>query len=128
MTNRYTVWQINFTNAQIDEVNRSAEMPEFYKTYLRTNLNPTEDAILDALHLYKRAMAVYANSLERVFDVGNGIMGDGERAYPAGPHHSVSVGDLVCDDEGFVYLCAPVGWELMAHIDMDRLHALETQS
>ena len=101
MTN-YTIFQINLTDAQVDEVNTSkGEYPEFYNKYLRTNFQPKPEAILDAFDMYKPVAKIEAENLEQVFHIGN--MGPEDRIKRLDRMHSVSVGDLVFDPNTGIY-------------------------
>jgi len=101
MTN-YTIFQINLTDAQVDEVNAAkGDYPEFYSKYLRTNFQPKPEAILDAFDMYKPVAKIEADSLEGVFHIGN--MGPEEKIERLDLMHSVSVGDLVFDPNTGIY-------------------------
>ena len=104
---KYTIFQINLTDEQIDEVNaagdvfRHAQPPEFYSKYLRTSFQPKPVAILDAFDMYKPVAKIEADSLEQVFEIGN--MGPEDRIERLDQMHSVSVGDLVFDPNTGIY-------------------------
>ena len=104
---KYTIFQINLTDEQIDEVNaagdvfRRAQPPEFYSKYLRTSFQPKPEAILDAFDMYKPVAKIEADSLEQVFEIGN--MGPEDRIERLDQMHSVSVGDLVFDPNTGIY-------------------------
>ena len=99
---KYTIFQINLTDAQVDEVNAAkGEYPEFYNKYLRTNFQPKPEAILDAFDMYKPVAKIEAENLEQVFHIGN--MGPEEKIARLDRMHSVSVGDLVFDPNTGIY-------------------------
>jgi hypothetical protein len=101
MTN-YTIFQINLTDAQIDEVNTAkGDYPEFYAKKLRTDCSPTVAAILDAFDMYKPVAKIEAENLEQVFHIGNA--GPEEKIERLDQMHSVSVGDMVFDPRTGIY-------------------------
>jgi hypothetical protein len=99
---KYTIFQINLTHDQVNEVNASkGDYPEFYNKYLRTNFQPKPEAILDAFDMYKPVAKIEAEDLEQVFEIGN--MGPEDRIERLDRMHSVSVGDLVFDPNTGIY-------------------------
>ena len=95
----FTVYQINLSD---DEFSAHRE------TYLNTIFQPTDAAILAARGLYKPVAYIQAESLGRVFDIGNiGPEKDIERLAPM---HSVSVGDVIVDEDGHAVYVAPFGF------------------
>jgi len=100
---KYTVLQINLTDAQVAEVNASGDetYPEFYSKYLRTTFSPKPEAILDAFDMYKPVARIEADSLEGVFHIGN--VGPEENIERLDRMHSLSVGDLVFDPNTGIY-------------------------
>ena len=99
---KYTILQINLTDAQVDEVNASkGEYPEFYIKSLRANIQPNPEAILDVFDMYKPVAKIEAENLEQVFHIGN--MGPEEKIERLDRMHSVSVGDLVFDPNTAIY-------------------------
>lgn len=96
---RYEIRQINLTDKQIDEVNASkGDYPEFYSKYLRTSFGPTADTIWDAIDMYETVAYIEADSLEGVFHIGN--IGPESSIERIRQMHSLSVGDIVIDEDG----------------------------
>ena len=84
---------------QIDEINRKDGNVDFYKRYLKTNFQPTAEAIENASDLYKTVAYIEADDLEQVFHIGN--MGPEDRITRiARSMHSVSVGDVIVEEDG----------------------------
>jgi len=106
---KYTVKQINLTDAQVNEVNSSESYPEFYKKYLDTIMRPTAEAIKAAYDMYEVVAKITADSLEGVFEAGN--IGPEEKIERIAPMHSVSVGDIVADEDGREYFVASFGFQ-----------------
>ena len=99
---KYTVFQINLTDTQIDEVNAAkGDYPDFYCKYIRTNFQPKPEAILDAFDMYKPVARIEAEDLEKVFEIGN--IGPEENIERLDRMHSLSVGDLVFDPNTGIY-------------------------
>lgn len=111
----YTVYQINLTDEQSDEVNResraSGEYPAFYKRYLYTTVSPSAESVGAAWNAgdYTPACRIEAGSLEGVFEVGN--IGPEESIERLGVMHSISVGDVVEGPDGNRHFVAAFGFE-----------------
>ena len=93
---KYEIYQINLTEAQINEVNSSDEIPEFYRKASRTVSMPDASDLYDAIDMYEHVANIEAADLNGVFHIGN--MGPEENIERLGPiMHSLSVGDIVVD-------------------------------
>ena len=95
---KYTVFQINFTDEQEDEINASAKRPAFYETYLDTIVSPTADNIIAARSMYQPVAVIEATSFDHVFSIGN--IGPERNIQRLAPMHSLSVGDVIVDEKG----------------------------
>ena len=92
----YRIMQINMTQEQVDEVNRSKGVyPEWYQKREATLFRPSADAILDAWDHYETAAYIKAADLDEVFQIGN--IGPEDNIERMGPMHSISVGDVIVD-------------------------------
>ena len=92
----YRIMQINMTQEQVDEVNRSKGVyPEWYQKREATLFRPSADAILDAWDHYETAAYIKADDLDEVFQIGN--IGPEDNIERMGPMHSISVGDVIVD-------------------------------
>ena len=92
----YRIMQINMTQEQVDEVNRSKGVyPEWYQKREATLFRPSADAILDAWDHYETAAYIKADDLDEVFEIGN--IGPEDSIERMGPMHSISVGDVIVD-------------------------------
>ena len=92
----YRIMQINMTQEQVDEVNRSKGVyPELYQKREATLFRPSADAILDAWDHYETAAYIKADDLDEVFQIGN--IGPEDNIERMGPMHSISVGDVIVD-------------------------------
>ena len=96
----FTVYQINLSD---DEYKAHRE------TYLDTTFRPTEESILAARDLYKPVANIWAESLGRVFDIGN--IGPEKHIERLAPMHSISVGDVIVDENGHAHFVAPIGFK-----------------
>lgn len=105
----YAVFQINLTNEQVNEVNTSKDYPAFYKAYLDTTFRPTQESVLAARGMYEQVAVIEAADLEGVFHIGN--MGPEEKITRLAPMHSVSVGDVVVDEDGNAFVVASFGFD-----------------
>ena len=106
---KFKVFQINLSNAQIDEINTAKERPAYYEKYLNTTFRPTAESIQVASDMYRLVAEIEAKSLGQVFDIGN--IGPEEQIRRIAPMHSVSVGDIIVDETGRAKFVAPMGFE-----------------
>lgn len=106
---KFKVFQINFTNAQYNEINSSKTRPEYYNKYLNTTFRPTAEAIELAADMYKLVAEIEADNLEHVFDIGN--IGPESNIRRFSNMHSVSVGDIIVDENNRAKFVAPMGFE-----------------
>ena len=67
----FEIHQINLTDEQVDEINSSEDMPEFYKKYTRTTISPDPSDIYDAIDMYEHIADITAMNKNLVFEVGN---------------------------------------------------------
>ena len=112
---KYEIYQIHLTDAQIDEVNSSNEIPAYYQHKLAvTNPfydDPAEKQIKDvenAAYLYSHVSNIEAANLDGVFHIGN--MGPEENIERLAPMFSVSVGDIIGDENGTASVVASFGF------------------
>ena len=96
---KYTVYQINLSD---DQFNAHRE------TYLNATFRPTDAAIIAARGLYAPVAEINALSLNQVFDIGN--IGPESKITRLAPMHSVSVGDVIVDEDGHAVYVAPFGF------------------
>jgi len=109
---RYEIKQINFTDAQVDEINKSDGNVDYYKQYLKTMCMPTVEAIKDANDLYKTVAFIDAQDLEQVFEIGN--IGPEYKIERISPMHSLSVGDIIVDEDGVHRYVDSFGFKVLA--------------
>ena len=96
---KYTVHQINLSD---DQFNAHRE------TYLNTTFHPTDSAIIAARNLYAPVAVITADSLDQVFNIGN--IGPESSIKRLASMHSVSVGDVIVDENGETSYVAPMGF------------------
>lgn len=106
---KFDIFQINFTEKQIKEINNSDSRPAFYMQYLDTTFRPTAVAIAKARKQYKKVATIEADNLEQVFEIGN--IGPESKITRHAPMHSISVGDVVVDSNGAAKFVAPFGFK-----------------
>ena len=102
---KFTVYQINLS----DEDYENGVLREMY---LDTIMDPTNEAIKKANRLYARVAEIDANDFEEVFEIGN--IGPVECIQKFQPMHSISVGDVVCREDGVSKFVAPYGFKSIA--------------
>jgi hypothetical protein len=96
----FTVYQINLSDDDFDA---------HRETYLNTTFNPTEESILTARNLYKPVAHIWAETLGGVFDIGN--IGPEKYIDRLAPMHSISVGDVILNENGLAHFVAPIGFK-----------------
>jgi len=93
----YEIFQIVLSRSQINEINSGAT-PEYYDLYRDTRFEPSAEQIVAAKHLYNKVAVIAANNLNEVFHIGN--VGPEESIQRLAPMHSLSVGDVIVDENG----------------------------
>lgn len=107
----FEIHQINLTDEQVDEVNSSEDMPEFYKKYTRTTFSPDPSDIYDAIDMYEHIADITAMNKNHVFEVGNVGPESLIERMPETHMHSISVGDiLVSKRDGATYYVDSMGF------------------
>ena len=104
---KYTVYQINLSDEQY---------AAHRETYLNTTFRPTDEAIVAARGLYKPVAIINATSLNDVFLIGNNGLNH-PKIKKIDQMHSVSVGDVIVDEDNHAFYVAPMGFnqlDLMA--------------
>jgi len=109
---KYKIKQIIMTDAQIDEVNASqgGPAPAFYARYMSATFAPTVEKIKNAYNDYRFVAEIEANNLDEVFAIGNG-MGDQSAITRLQRMKSISVGDIIIDEDGKEVFVATFGFE-----------------
>jgi hypothetical protein len=108
---RFTVYQINFTREEVDMIN-SGGLHNEYSMYLDTICCPTMAAIEKARSLYKPVAEIVAEDLEDVFHIGN--MGPENKIKRLREMHSLSVGDVIKDEQGNAVYVDTFGFQAVA--------------
>jgi hypothetical protein len=88
---KFYVFQINLSDEDY-------EIAEYKNRYLNTMMNPTPEAIREAVAMYEMVAEIDANDLEQVFEIGN--VGPEKNIKRLKPMHSVSVGDVILNNVG----------------------------
>lgn len=99
----YTVHQIQIDRSVYDRVNElgheaaAAQYPE-YRAYMDTSFRGSKRYKGEYAQYYKPVCTIEADNLNRVFDIGN--IGPEESITRLLPMHSISVGDIIEDEQG----------------------------
>lgn len=120
----YKIFQINLTDAEIDAINAAGDHGAVPKNKLRLDIEmshgkPVGDLVKEAFEkgYYEHVSNITADSLEGVFHVGN--MGPEENIERFKPMHSVSVGDVVLDQDGMFHMVASFGFDAVNELNME---------
>ena len=112
---QYKLHQIHLTVAEVDQVNESGH-DSVHKQKLKLDMNFGDTPVVarEAMDLgyYNQVALIEADSLEGVFHVGN--VGPEESITRLGRMHSVSVGDVVEDEQGVQSVVASFGFKQLA--------------
>jgi hypothetical protein len=120
MNMKYKIFQINLTDEEIDTINAADDHGAVPKNVLRMKIDmpfgemDIKPLVAEAFELgyYEHVANITADGLEGVFHVGN--MGPEENIQRFLPMHSVSVGDVVEDENGVRHVVASFGFEEIA--------------
>jgi len=113
---KYQLLQIRLTDAEVDLINSTGDHNSVDKQKLKMNMiTPFKGEIAPvakkALELgyYTHVSNITADSLNDVFEIGN--IGPEENIERFAPMHSVSVADIIVDEEGNKNVVASLGFE-----------------
>ena len=99
----FTVYQIQIDRSVYNEVNRlgheaaAQQYPE-YRAYMDTSFRGSTKYKPEYAEYFKPVCTIEAANLNRVFDIGN--IGPEESITRLAPMHSISVGDIIEDEQG----------------------------
>ena len=108
---KYQILQIQMDSELIAAVNSDStteEQQEKWIAYLDCTTAAKYEPALK-LGMFRHVADIEAEHIEQVFEIGN--IGPEHRITRHKPMHSVSVGNLVVDADGKMFVCASVGWE-----------------
>jgi hypothetical protein len=117
MTEKYKVFQIKLTDAEVDIINEEGH-DAVHKNSLRLDMNLSKnDTAFVAADAFRRGYYTHvsnitAEGLEDVFEVGN--IGPESSIERLSPMHSLSVGDIVVDETGKKSVVADFGFKEVA--------------
>ena len=112
---QYKVLQIQLTHAEVEMVNNGVELRKHVLKSWMFGKHVVKNAkkALDADY-YDHVMTVDANRLEDVYAVGNFMHDrDLEKVQVHGTFSSVSVGDVVVDENGWGFVVDMFGFEML---------------
>ena len=113
----YTVYQIQIDRGVYNEVNRlgheaAAEQFPEYRAYMDTSFMGSKRYKSEYIKFYKPVCTIEAANLNRVFDIGN--IGPEESITRLAPMHSISVGDIIEDEQGVKVIVDSFGFKEIA--------------
>jgi hypothetical protein len=125
MTGIYKVFQINLTDEEVDTINRTGDHGAVSKNVLRMKIDivnrfkPVGHLVKEAFEkgYYEHVSNITANSLDGVFHVGN--MGPEENIERFLPMHSLSVGDVIMDENGMYHMVASFGFDEVDELNLE---------
>jgi hypothetical protein len=112
---KYKVFQIQLTDAEVDMVNEGWQVRKhILKTYMfGERVVPSATEAME-LGYYDHVMTVDAKNLEDVYAVGNFMNErDLDKVEVHGQFSSVSVGDVVVDENGWGFVVDMFGFEML---------------
>jgi len=126
----FKIFQIHLTDAEVDTVNETGDHFAVPKqaTRLRlqlgtADLHVAEDLVNNAFMngFFEHVANIRADDLEGVFHIGN--MGPEENIERFSEMHSVSVGDVILDEDGKMWLTASFGFQEVRKLALSALVA-----
>jgi len=114
----FKIFQIHLTEAEVDTINETGDHFAVPKQAARVRLqfgtdNPkaADDLVNDAFSngFFKYVGNIRANDLEGAFETSN--IGPEENIERFSQMHSISVGDVILDEDGKYWLTASVGFQ-----------------
>ena len=114
----FKIFQIHLSDAEVDFINHTGDHFAVPKQAARLRLqfgtdNPkaADDLVNDAFTkgYFEHVGNIRANDLEDVFEVGN--IGPENLIERFSQMHSISVGDVILDEDGMMWLTAQVGFQ-----------------
>ena len=113
---KFKLYQIHLTEAEYNKVNAEGRdsVPK-HIAHLDMSFSEDTGALAKKAmdnNWYTHVSNITADSIEGVFKVGN--IGPEENIERLAPMHSVSVGDVVENENGDQFVCASFGWKEVA--------------
>ena len=112
---KYKVLQIQLTDAEVDMVNEGVQVRKYVmKSNMFGRRNAPKAAEAMELGYYNHVMTVDAKNLEDVYAVGN-FMNDRDldKVQVHDTFSSVSVGDIIVDENDFAFVVDMFGFEML---------------
>ena len=114
---KYKLHQIHLTSSEVDLINSTGDHNSVEKQKFKLNMSANENAGEVAKQawdkgFYTHVSNITATDLENVFEVGN--IGPEESIERIAPMYSVSVGDIVEDENGTMSVVASQGFKDVA--------------
>ena len=112
---QYKVFQIQLTDAEVDMVNEGVQVRKHVlKTHMFGKKVVPNAAKAMELGYYDHVMTVDAKNLEDVYAIGNFMHDrDLEKVQVHGTFSSVSMGDVVVDENGWGFVVDMFGYEML---------------
>lgn len=109
----FTVHQIQIARDVYNQVNSlghegAAEKFPEYRAYMDTMFRGSKGYKPEYAEFYAPVCVIEADNLNRVFDIGN--IGPEERIKRLAPMHSISVGDIIEDEQGVRVMVNSMGF------------------
>ena len=114
---KFKLYQIHLTEAEYNKVNAEGHnsVPK-HLTKLDMSFAKDEVGLLAKKAMdnnwYTHVSNITADSMEKVFEIGN--IGPEENIERLAPMYSVSVSDVVENEDGKQFVCASIGWQEVA--------------
>ena len=121
---KYQILQIRVTDAEADLINETGDFNAVPKFKARRDMDfprlvgkSIEELAKESFEAgyYTHVANIEANDLEHVFHIGN--MGPEEKIERLDRMHSVSVGDIIIDENNIVWVTADFGFEEVCELE-----------
>ena len=114
---KYKLYQIHLTDAEVDKVNAEGHnsvpkhLTKIDMSFAKNDTGSLAKKAMDN-NWYTHVSNITADSMEKVFEIGN--IGPEENIERLAPMYSVSVGDIVEDEDGNKSVVASFGFKEVA--------------
>lgn len=114
---KFKLYQIHLTDAEVDKVNAEGHnsvpkhLTKLDMSFAKNDVGSLAKKAMDN-NWYTHVSNITADGLEKVFEIGN--IGPEENIERLAPMYSVSVSDVVENENGEQFVCASIGWQEVA--------------
>jgi len=110
----YNIYQVHMNRAKFNTLDAHLEIhgnyPEWFKHYRENQCDPTNETINNLKEKFELVAMIDARDLEHCFQISN-VGNQEHRVTRFSPMHSLSVGDLLRDENDVYWVCDNHGFK-----------------